>query len=153
MSRKYLVPALALLGGVILGSGGSRILADTAPKPLLGKSGVLKIPQALEKHSMPEGHAKPVYLVPIGDVPGGGVGFVFARGELAMHKHEKRSEVVYVLEGQGKFTIGEVTFDLEPGDLMLIPKGTPHGGSFEGELKTLISHFGEVDPDDFVPVK
>ena len=39
----------------------------------------------------------------------------------------------YVLEGQGRITIGEVVHEVGPGDVVYIPAGTPHGYRNVGE--------------------
>lgn len=43
------------------------------------------------------------------------------------HKHETHSENLYVLEGKGKFTLGEETMMLKKGDYVFIPENTVHG--------------------------
>lgn len=42
------------------------------------------------------------------------------------HKHKDFEEYWYVLEGKGKFYIGDDEFDVEPGDLAIMPRGIPH---------------------------
>ncbi|HTS01967.1 MAG TPA: cupin domain-containing protein [Thermoanaerobaculia bacterium] len=50
-------------------------------------------------------------------------------GTVGKHYHASSNEVQYVLEGQGKFWLGDSYKDVGPGDLIIIPKGTAHGGT------------------------
>jgi mannose-6-phosphate isomerase-like protein (cupin superfamily) len=42
------------------------------------------------------------------------------------HKHIMHSEHVYVLDGTGEMILGERSFMIKKGDLIFIPKNTPH---------------------------
>jgi mannose-6-phosphate isomerase-like protein (cupin superfamily) len=42
------------------------------------------------------------------------------------HSHAEHEELVYVLDGTLRYTVGSVTRDLGPGDTMGTPKGVPH---------------------------
>jgi mannose-6-phosphate isomerase-like protein (cupin superfamily) len=50
-------------------------------------------------------------------------------GTVGKHYHANANEIQYVVQGQGKFWLGDSYKDVGPGDLILIPKGTPHGGT------------------------
>ena len=50
-------------------------------------------------------------------------------GTVGKHYHASSNEVQYVVEGQGKFWLGDSYKDVGPGDLIIIPKGTPHAGT------------------------
>lgn len=45
------------------------------------------------------------------------------------HSHSNNEEIVYVLEGTLRYTVGSETRDLTPGQTMHTPKGTVHGFS------------------------
>lgn len=45
------------------------------------------------------------------------------------HSHANNEELVYVLEGVLRYTVGRETRDLQPGDTMATPRGVPHGFS------------------------
>ena len=45
------------------------------------------------------------------------------------HSHSNNEEIVYVLEGTLRYTVGSDTRDLAPGQAMHTPKGTVHGFS------------------------
>jgi mannose-6-phosphate isomerase-like protein (cupin superfamily) len=44
-----------------------------------------------------------------------------------VHAHENSDKVYYVLEGTGRFTVGDEEKDLARGHAVLAPAGTPHG--------------------------
>jgi len=54
--------------------------------------------------------------------------------------HSNNEEIVYVLEGALRYTVGSDTRDLAPGQTMHTPKGTVHGFSnpFDGTARALI---------------
>lgn len=43
-----------------------------------------------------------------------------------LHRHLRTEEIYHVTTGRGRMTRGEEFFDVEPGDSILIPPGTPH---------------------------
>lgn len=45
------------------------------------------------------------------------------------HSHANNEELVYVLEGVLRYTVGDETRDLRPGDTMATPRGVVHGFS------------------------
>lgn len=45
------------------------------------------------------------------------------------HSHTANEELVYVLHGTLRYTVGDVTRDLQPGDSMFTPRGVVHGFS------------------------
>jgi len=55
------------------------------------------------------------------------------------HFHAGSIEAQYVIERSGTFWLGDTKHDVGPGDLVVIPKGTPHGGSVaaSGRFKVL----------------
>jgi len=63
------------------------------------------------------------------------------------HSHSKNEEIVYVLEGTLRYTVGADTRDLAPGETMHTPRGTVHGfsnpfGSLARALITLSPDIG-----------
>jgi len=46
--------------------------------------------------------------------------------ELPTHMHTDENHFVYIYRGQAKGTIGDVTAEVGPGELVVIPAGTPH---------------------------
>jgi mannose-6-phosphate isomerase-like protein (cupin superfamily) len=43
-----------------------------------------------------------------------------------LHRHAMSEELYYVTAGSGEMTLGDVRFNIEAGDTVLIPPGTPH---------------------------
>ena len=50
-------------------------------------------------------------------------------GNTPKHLHSNANELQYILEGTGTIWLGDKEVTVKPGDLVVIPKGTPHGGS------------------------
>ena len=49
------------------------------------------------------------------------------------HTHKTEDEMFYVLEGAVTFRCGEVTFDLEKGGFIFLPRGIEHGYTIRSE--------------------
>ena len=50
-------------------------------------------------------------------------------GNVPKHLHPDANEIQYILEGTGTIWLGDKEVKVKPGDLVVIPKGTPHGGT------------------------
>jgi mannose-6-phosphate isomerase-like protein (cupin superfamily) len=50
-------------------------------------------------------------------------------GNVPRHKHPNTNEIQYILEGTGTIWLGDKEVHVKPGDLVIIPKGTPHAGT------------------------
>jgi mannose-6-phosphate isomerase-like protein (cupin superfamily) len=50
-------------------------------------------------------------------------------GNVPKHMHPDANEIQYILEGTGTIWLGEKEVSVKPGDLVVIPKGTAHGGT------------------------
>ena len=50
-------------------------------------------------------------------------------GNVGKHMHPNTNEIQYILDGTGTITLGDKEVRVKPGDLVVIPKGTPHGGT------------------------
>lgn len=51
---------------------------------------------------------------------------IFIKKEVKKHKHAFHTEHVYILEGEGEMVLGEKTIKVKKGDIIFIPKNTPH---------------------------
>ncbi len=52
---------------------------------------------------------------------------IVAPGERTqLHRHHQTEELYHVLDGHGRMTLGDETFDIAPGDTVLIPPGSAH---------------------------
>ena len=45
----------------------------------------------------------------------------------AIHTQPAHDEIVIVLEGEAEFRVGDETRQIAPGDMVFIPRNTPHG--------------------------
>ena len=50
-------------------------------------------------------------------------------GSPPKHMHPNTHEIQYILEGTGTIWLGDKEVKVGPGDLVVIPKGTAHGGT------------------------
>jgi mannose-6-phosphate isomerase-like protein (cupin superfamily) len=71
-------------------------------------------------------------------------------GNVPKHMHPNTNEIQYILEGTGTIWLGDKEVKVGPGDLVIIPKGTPHGGTKpEGRtLKAIAIKTPPQAPDD-----
>jgi quercetin dioxygenase-like cupin family protein len=74
-------------------------------------------------------------------------------GDAPRHYHRDADEIQYIIEGTGTFWVGDTRHDVHPGDLIVIPKGTTHGGSVasSGRFKALSIHLPPQAPGDTYP--
>jgi mannose-6-phosphate isomerase-like protein (cupin superfamily) len=75
-------------------------------------------------------------------------------GDVAKHFHQDSDEIQYIIEGQGTFWLGDRQIEVGPGDLIVIPKGTPHAGSHAttGRFKAIAIKTPPQASDDLHPV-
>ena len=52
---------------------------------------------------------------------------IWVKLKVKMHKHVNHMENVYIVEGNGAFTVSDSTYEVKKGDLIVIPKNTWHG--------------------------
>jgi mannose-6-phosphate isomerase-like protein (cupin superfamily) len=50
-------------------------------------------------------------------------------GNVGKHMHPNTNEIQYILEGTGTIWLGDKEVKVAPGGLIIIPKGTAHGGT------------------------
>ncbi|WP_424814407.1 cupin domain-containing protein [Roseococcus sp. YIM B11640] len=50
-------------------------------------------------------------------------------GNVFRHFHSNTDEIQLILQGEGSFWLGGQEHQIKPGDLIVIPRGTPHAGS------------------------
>ncbi|HZV93132.1 MAG TPA: cupin domain-containing protein [Caldimonas sp.] len=60
-------------------------------------------------------------------------------GNVAKHMHPKTNEIQYIIEGSGAMWLGGERKEFKPGTLIIISKGTAHGGTLvtSGPVKAL----------------
>ena len=54
------------------------------------------------------------------------------------HRHEGEDKIYYVLEGAGRFTVGDTEERLEAGDAVVAPAGVDHGLVNDGSALLLV---------------
>jgi len=71
-------------------------------------------------------------------------------GNVGRHMHPNTNEIQYVLEGTGTIWLGDKEVTVKPGDLVIIPKGTAHGGTkpISGQVKAIAIKTPPQAPDD-----
>jgi mannose-6-phosphate isomerase-like protein (cupin superfamily) len=71
-------------------------------------------------------------------------------GPAPKHYHADANEIQYVVSGEGTEWLGDKQVALRPGVLLIIPKGTPHGGTIEtaGHVKLIAIKTPPQAPDD-----
>jgi mannose-6-phosphate isomerase-like protein (cupin superfamily) len=76
-------------------------------------------------------------------------------GNPPKHLHANANEIQYILEGTGTVWLGDQEVPVKPGDLVIIPKGTPHGGAkSDGRpLKAIAIKTPPQAPDDYKVIK
>jgi len=73
-------------------------------------------------------------------------------GNVAKHVHPKTDEIQYIIEGSGAMWLGGERKEFKPGSLIIIPKGTAHGGTLvtAGPVKALAIKIPPQGKDDTV---
>ena len=71
-------------------------------------------------------------------------------GNVAKHIHPKTDEIQYIIEGSGAMWLGGERKEFKPGTLIIIPKGTAHGGTLvtSGPVKALAIKIPPQPRDD-----
>ena len=69
-------------------------------------------------------------------------------GPFRKHVHVTHDEIGYVLAGTGKVHVGELTRDVKPGDVWIIPANTPHWAEFGDPCQVMFVSSPIDDPDN-----
>jgi len=51
---------------------------------------------------------------------------IWVQDSVKPHYHKQHTELIYVLEGKGRFYIGDTSYLIKPGDFFRIPQGKIH---------------------------
>ncbi|HTW84531.1 MAG TPA: cupin domain-containing protein [Candidatus Sulfotelmatobacter sp.] len=73
-------------------------------------------------------------------------------GTVVKHFHANANEIQYVVSGGGTEWLGDRQVPLHPGLLLVIPMGTPHGGTTDPNLKLLAVKTPPQEPTDVHPI-
>ena len=73
-------------------------------------------------------------------------------GNVNKHMHPKTDEIQYIIEGSGAMWLGNERHEFKPGTLIVIPKGTAHGGTLvtSGPVKAIAIKIPPQPADDVV---
>lgn len=73
-------------------------------------------------------------------------------GNVAKHNHPNTDEIQYIVEGSGAMWLGNERKEFKPGTLIVIPKGTAHGGTLvtSGPVKAIAIKIPPQGPNDTV---
>lgn len=73
-------------------------------------------------------------------------------GNVVRHYHADANEIQLILQGEGSFWLGDREVQIKPGDLIIIPRGTPHAGSraTTGRFRALAIKLPPQAPTDTV---
>jgi mannose-6-phosphate isomerase-like protein (cupin superfamily) len=74
-------------------------------------------------------------------------------GNVGKHNHPKTDEIQYIIEGSGSMWLGNERKEFKPGTLIVIPKGTAHGGTLVtsgGPVKAIAIKIPPQPKDDTV---
>jgi len=73
-------------------------------------------------------------------------------GNVAKHMHPRTDEIQYIIEGSGAMWLGGERREFKPGTIIIIPKGTAHGGTLvtTGPVKALVIKIPPQPGDDVV---
>lgn len=73
-------------------------------------------------------------------------------GNVAKHIHPMTDEIQYIIEGSGAMWLGNERKEFKAGTLIIIPKGTPHGGTLvsSGPVKAIAVKIPPQGKDDVV---
>ena len=71
-------------------------------------------------------------------------------GNVAKHIHPKTDEIQYIIEGSGAMWLGGERKEFKAGTLIIIPKGTAHGGTLvtSGPVKAIAIKIPPQPKDD-----
>lgn len=87
------------------------------------KANIFDIPKKLGQLDLEEKYFK--YTV-LAETESGGVELLRVDDRIPTHMHPKETHFVYVFKGKAKGTVGDVTAEVGPGQLIVIPAGVPH---------------------------
>jgi quercetin dioxygenase-like cupin family protein len=72
-------------------------------------------------------------------------------GTVPKHYHSDANEIQVVMSGSGTEWLGDKQVALKPGTMLIIPAGTPHGGTTDSNLKIVAIKTPPQASTDFHP--
>lgn len=74
----------------------------------------------------------------VGELNGQHVKIAKFKDEFISHQHNHEDELFLVIEGKIKIELKDEKHELQAGEMIIVPKGTPHKPSAVGEAKVLM---------------
>ncbi len=140
---------LAFAAGIAVSPLAQHVLSDARaePAPLTA----MMIDLAGMKHGdmpttpNPEMNGKPLVVTDNATV-------AIQSGNVKKHMHPNTNEIQYIIEGSGAMWLGGERKEFKAGTLIIIPKGTAHGGTLvtSGPVKALAIKIPPQGKDDVV---
>jgi mannose-6-phosphate isomerase-like protein (cupin superfamily) len=119
--------ALALASGLAATAGAE---PESATPASHGATVVLRLRDLAERHPAPP----PAAAQEVARGSDASVNFWQLREEIPLHVHRTHEELIVVLEGSVVTTVGTDAVTLGPGDAVLVPRDTAHGGRAAGVI-------------------
>ena len=116
-----LIFVLLFIVGVVVGYLIPGDIKTLAKKPL--QPNVFDIPKRLGQLDKETDYFK--YTV-VAETETGSVELIRLDDEVPKHMHPKENHFVYMYKGRARGTVGDVTAEVGPGNLVAIPAGVPH---------------------------
>jgi mannose-6-phosphate isomerase-like protein (cupin superfamily) len=123
MNRIVFVASVAM--AFVAGCGAARLL----PQAIAAETITAQVIHVPELMGDALGPASPTGLRSKMFVSADGATVSVQDGNVPKHMHPNTNEMQYILEGTGTIWLGEKEVHVKPGDLIVIPKGTAHGGT------------------------
>jgi mannose-6-phosphate isomerase-like protein (cupin superfamily) len=123
MNRIVVVASVAM--AFVAGCGAARLLPPAIAAETITAQ-VIHVPELMDDALGP---ASPTGLRSKMFVSADGATISVQDGNVPKHMHPNTNEMQYILEGTGTIWLGEKEVHVKPGDLIVIPKGTAHGGT------------------------
>ena len=102
---------------------------------LLGQSQLVRSAKALQ----PTEEFENVHVQPLHSDELASSYVIWIKEGVKLHRHDVHTEHVYVLAGKGEMRVGEEQIDVRKGDIIAIPKGTPHSVQVRGKTMKVLS--------------
>jgi mannose-6-phosphate isomerase-like protein (cupin superfamily) len=134
---------VTFLAGALAHSLVATVYADEMAKAQAQIFHVLDIPSASIQTVVPGVKVKDLTHASSGDVG------VVEITNVPRHRHNHTDEVFYVVSGTGTATLGNDRYDLKTGDLVVLPRGTPHDFKSAAGFRVVGIRYPMDDPKDF----
>lgn len=143
---KHVLVTTGILCVFALGYGTRAIVgAQTNTQPQFFD--LTQITSAQLKDVAPGVRLKSLASTPSGDVD------VVELTNVPAHRHDNTDELIYVLSGNATAMVAGKTYNVAPGQLVVLPRGTPHSIKSSGTLRILGVAYPKDDPKDMQMIK